>query len=132
MKDVLIQYGVEILVTLTVALIGVVGAWLAKVLAQKIELSNIASAQKEVTTAAQDTVLELKQTIVDGLKEAAEDNKLTKEEIAELGVKLLTMTMPKISASTIKLLEAAKVDISAMIKSVAESFIAKKYKTDEK
>ena len=131
MKDVLIQYGVEILAAVVLALIGTIGAWLASILAKKMELANIASAQKEVTTAAQATVLELKQTVVDDLKAAATDNKLTKEEVAELGVKLLAMTLSKLSASALKLLESAKVDITALIKSAGESFIAKNYKDGE-
>ena len=131
MKDVLIQYGVEILAAIVIALIGVIGAWLARVLAKKMELSNIAAAQKEVTTAAQETVLELKQTVVDDLKAAAKDNKLTKEEVADLSAKLLMMTLNKLSASTLKLLASASIDIPALIKSAGEAFIAKKYKDGE-
>ena len=73
MKDILIQYGVEVVVALVVALLGMFGAWLAKVMAKKIELSNIASAKDEVISAAQQTVLDLKQTVVDDLKEELED-----------------------------------------------------------
>ena len=131
MKDVLIQYGVEIIAAIVIALIGVISAWLARVLAKKMELSNIAAAQKEVTTAAQETVLELKQTVVDDLKAAAKDNKLTKEEVADLSAKLLMMTLNKLSASTLKLLASASIYIPALIKSAGEAFIAKKYKDGE-
>lgn len=123
MKDILIQYGVEVIVAIVVALLGIFGAWLAKVTAKKIELSNIASAKDEVISAAQQTVLDLKQTIVDDLKKAAKDGKLTPEEIADLGVKLLSVTIAKLSVPTIKLLEAAKIDISALIKSAGEAYI---------
>lgn len=123
MKDILIQYGVEVIVALVVALLGMFGAWLAKVMAKKIELSNIASAKDEVISAAQQTVLDLKQTIVDDLKKAAKDGKLTPEEVADLGVKLLSVTIEKLSIPTIKLLEAAKIDISALIKSAGEAYI---------
>lgn len=123
MKDVLIQYGVEILAAIVIALIGVFGAWLARVMAKKIELSNIASAKDEVISAAQQTVLDLKQTVVDDLKKAAKDGKLTPDEIADLGVKLLSVTIAKLSIPTIKLLEAAKIDITALIKSAGEAYI---------
>lgn len=123
MKDILIQYGVEVIVAIVVALLGMFGAWLAKVTAKKIELSNIASAKDEVISAAQQTVLDLKQTIVDDLKKAAKDGKLTPEEIADLGVNLLSVTIAKLSIPTIKLLEAAKIDISALIKSAGEAYI---------
>lgn len=124
MKEILIQYAVEIVAAIVVALIGVIGAWLAKILAKRMELKNINEAKSEVISAAEQTVLDLKQTVVDDLKEAAKDGKLTKEEVAALGVKLLEITTSKLSASTIKLLEAANVDITALIKSTAEAYIA--------
>lgn len=124
MKEILIQYAVEIVAAIVIALIGVIGAWLAKLLAKRMELSNINAAKNEVISAAEQTVLDLKQTVVDKLKAAAEDGKLTKDEIAALGVELLSITTSKLSASTIKLLEAAKIDITALIKSTAEAYIA--------
>ena len=124
MKELLIQYAVEIMAALVIALIGVIGAWLANILAKRMELKNINAAKGEVISAAEQTVLDLKQTVVDDLKAAAEDGKLTKEEIADLGAKLLSITLSKLSASTIKLLEAAKVDITSLIKSTAEAYIA--------
>jgi hypothetical protein len=39
----------------------------------------------ELTSAAEQTVLELQQTVVEGLKEASADGKLTEVEIANLG-----------------------------------------------
>lgn len=124
MKEILIQYAVEIMAALVIALIGVIGAWLSKILAKRMELKNINAAKGEVISAAEQTVLDLKQTVVDDLKAAAEDGKLSKEEIAELGAKLLSITLKKLSAPTIKLLEAAKVDITALIQSTAEAYIA--------
>lgn len=124
MKEILIQYAVEIAGALLIALISVIGAWLAKILAKQMELKNINAARNEVISAAEQTVLDLKQTVVDDLKAAAEDGKLSKEEIAELGAKLLSITLKKLSAPTIKLLEAAKVDITALIQSTAEAYIA--------
>ena len=123
MKEILIQYAVEIMAALVIALIGVIGAWLSKILAKRMELKNINAAKSEVISAAEQTVLDLKQTMVDDLKAAAKDGKLSKEEVAALGVKLLSITTSKLSASTIKLLEAAKVDITALIQSTAEAYI---------
>lgn len=123
MKDILIEHGVNIAVYLIVTLIGVLGAWLSSKLAKKLELANIKTATAEVVSATQTTVLELQQTIVDDLKAKAKDGKLTESEIAELGMKLLETTASKLSASVIKLLEAAKVDVTALIKSTAEAYI---------
>ena len=108
MKDILIQYAVDIAASLVVVLIGIIGAWLSKILAKRMELKNINAAKSEVISAAEQTVLDLKQTMVDDLKAAAEDGKLSKEEVAALGVKLLSITTSKLSASTIKLLEPAQ------------------------
>ena len=124
MKEILIQYAVDIAASLVVVLIGIIGAWLSKILAKRMELENINAAKSEVISAAEQTVLDLKQTMVDDLKAAAKDGKLSKEEVAALGVKLLSITTSKLSASTIKLLEAAKVDITALIQSTAEAYIA--------
>ena len=123
MKEILIQYAVDIAASLVVVLLGIIGAWLSKILAKRMELKNINAAKSEVISAAEQTVLDLKQTMVDDLKAASEDGKLSKEEVAALGVKLLSITTSKLSASTIKLLEAAKVDITALIQSTAEAYI---------
>jgi len=123
MKDILIEYGVNIAVYLIVTLIGVLGAWVSSKLAKKLELANIKAATESVVSATQTTVLELQQTVVDDLKAAAEDGKLTESEVAELGTKLLETTASKLSVPVIKLLEAAKVDLTALIKSTAEAYI---------
>ena len=72
---------VQIVSTLLITLIGVMGAWLTAQIAKRHELASIHAAQQEVITAAQITVGELQQTVVDGLKAARKDGKLTKSEI---------------------------------------------------
>ena len=68
----------------------------------------------EAKNAAITTALELQQTVVDDLKAAAVDGKLTKEEIAKLKNDLLAMSMAKLSNASVKVLTAAGVDISAI------------------
>jgi len=70
------------------------------------------------------TVRELQQTLVEGLKAAHEDGKLTKDEIAMLGKKLLEETVKKMSEPTANLLAAAAVDLTALIRGAGESWIA--------
>ena len=70
------------------------------------------------------TVEELQQTLVEGLKAGREDGKLTKEEIASLGEALLDGTIAKKNAPTAKLLAAA-VDTTALIQGAGEAWIAK-------
>lgn len=81
MTNVIIENLVQIAATLLITLIGVLGAWLSTKLAKREELKNISTATNEVIHAAQQTVLELQQTTVEGMKKAHEDGKLTKDEI---------------------------------------------------
>ena len=122
--NVLIESSVEIVSAFFIALIGVFGAWLTLKLGQNTKLSSIHKAQQEIITLTQQTVGELQQTVVDGLKAAHKDGKLTEDEIKALGKELLDMTVVKLSTAAVNLLEAAKVDVSALITGAAESWIA--------
>ena len=95
MNEVIMETVVQIVGTLLLTLIGVLGTWLTAKICKYTELSNIAFATNEAVNAAQITVLELQQTVVDGLKEASEDGKLTNEEMAELGYMLVNKTVER-------------------------------------
>lgn len=124
MAEVIIENIVSIVATLLITLIGIFGAWLTKKIGAKTELANIADAQREVILMAQQTVGELQQTVVDGLKEASADGKLSDDEISMLGQELISKTMDKMSDPTKKILNAAGVDIKALITSAGENYIA--------
>lgn len=123
MTEILIESAVEIAAALVITLIGVLGTWLTLKLGKRQELATINAAQQEVIGLAQQTVGELQQTVVDGLKAAHADGKLTKEEIATLGKLLAEKTMEKMSATTIKLLNAAASDINSLIVGAGENWI---------
>lgn len=125
MMDVIIENAVAIVATLLMTLIGVLGTWLTAKLAKRGELTNINAAQQEAIKAAQITVGELQQTLVEGLKAGHEDGKLTKEEIEALGKMLVDNALKKMSASAIGVLNAAAVDITALIKGAGEDWIQK-------
>jgi hypothetical protein len=125
MVEIIMESVVQIVVTLMLTLIGVLGTWLTLKLGKKEELAAINVAQQEVIRLAHLTVEELQQTLVEGLKAAHEDGKLTKEEIAALGEALLDGTIAKMSAPTAKLLAAAAVDTTALIQGAGEAWIAK-------
>lgn len=125
MLDIILENVVTIVVVLLTTLIGVLGTWLTTKLAKKEELATINAAQQEAIQAAQLTVSELQQTLVDGLKAGHEDGKLTAEEIEALGKLLLSETLKKMSASAIGVLNAATVDVSALIKDAGEDWITK-------
>jgi len=125
MNTVIIETIVSVLANLAVTLIGVAGAWLVTQIAKSQQLNTINTAVDELTNAAETTVLELQQTVVDGLKEASADGKLTQEEITELGKLLLKGTLEKMSDSAINVLKAANVDINAIVTGAGEALIAR-------
>ncbi len=124
MENVIIETVVSVVSTLAVTLIGVLGAWLMSKIGKTAELKSIAVAIEEATGAAQTTVLELQQTVVDDLKSKSADGKLTTHEIEDLGRKLLKGAYEKMSASCINTLNAAGVDLNALITGAGEALIA--------
>ena len=123
--NILIENAVNIAAAFFIALIGVFGAWLTAKLGTATQLDTVNKAQQELIKLAQITVGELKQTVVDDMKAAHKDGKLTKEEIAQLGQLLYDKTTAKLSASAMDVLTAAQVDISALITGTAQQLIGK-------
>ena len=121
--DILIENAVNIATAFFIALIGVFGAWLTAKIGKATQLDTVNRAQQELIKLAQITVGELKQTVVDGMKAASKDGKLTKDEITQLGQLLYEKTTAKLSASAMDVLTAAQVDISALITGTAEHLI---------
>ena len=124
MQDAIIEVITNVLATVLITLIGVLGTWLTAKVLKRVELTNINKAKDELVEAAQRTVLELQQTVVEGMKAAAKDGKLSEEEITELSIMLLNKTKQQMSLPAIKLLEAAAVDVNALIRSAGEALIA--------
>ena len=81
MNSVIIETIVSVLANLAVTLIGVAGAWLLAQISKTQKLNTINAAVGELTNAAEQTVWELQQTVVDGLKEASADGKLTQDDL---------------------------------------------------
>ena len=125
MANLLMENLVQIVATLLITLIGVLGTWLTAKLAKRTELSNITDAAEEAIRAAQQTVWELQQTTVEQWKADSADGKLTDEEIAALGKLLLDGAAAKMSDTAKNLLTAAGVDISALIKGAGEALIGR-------
>lgn len=124
MQDAIIEVITNVLANVLITLVGVLGTWLTAKLLKRVELTNINKAKDELVEAAQRTVLELQQTVVEGMKAAAKDGKLTEDEITELSIMLLNKTKQQMSLPAIKLLEAAAVDVNALIRSAGEALIA--------
>ena len=125
MDTVIIETVVSVVANLAVTLIGVLGAWLLMQISKSQKLSTINTAVDELTGAAEQTVLELQQTVVDDLKAASADGKLTKDEIEVLGKKLIDGALAKMSGSAMDVLKAANVDVNAIITGAGEALIAR-------
>ena len=125
MNEAIIMALTEIVTTLIVTLIGVLGAWLLSVMAKRQELSSINEATQEAIRLAQLTAAELQQTVVGNLKAASADGKLTEAEIKALGKQLVEQTKRKMSGPAYKLLEASAVDINGLIRGAGEEWINK-------
>lgn len=124
MREVLVEVGTQIIFELLMLLVGVLFAYLGKLLAKTKKMEHINMAMYELETVVKNVVGEIQQTTVDGLKEASADGKLTKDEIKRLGVLLVSHTLDQLSAPASETLIAAGVDIEGMIHSIAEAWIA--------
>ena len=124
MNEALITTVAQVISALCITLIGVAGAWLTAKIGKQQQLASVKAATEQVVEAAQLTVGELQQTIVDKLK-AAGGGKLTEAQITELGELLKAKTLQKLSAPVVDLLTATAVDVQALITGAGEDWIAK-------
>lgn len=124
MREVFIEVGTQIVFDLLMLLVGVLFAYLSKLIAKSKKLEHIAIAMSELERVTTNVVGDLQQTVVDGLKAASENGKLSKNDIEWLGKQLIEKAAAQISIPTAETLQAAGVDIEAMIHSIAESWIA--------
>ena len=67
--------------------------------------------------------MELQQTVVDEWKAASADGKLTEDEVMELGIMLIQKATAKMSEPAKNLLQAAGVDLAALIQGAGEAMI---------
>ena len=133
MLDVIIENIVRIVAALLMMLISVGGAYLTSLIAKHEKLKAISEATQQVIDAAIQTTGELQQTVVGDLKQASVDGKLSKEEIDTLYHDVVVLTLDKLSAPTINLLNAVGADIEAIIHGATEDWIntMKPWKADE-
>lgn len=123
MNEVIIEMTAQVVCTFALMLIGVAGAWLTAKIGKRNELATIAAATNEATDAAQRVVLELQQTLVEGMKASCEDGKLSDSEIEKLSALLLNKALAQLSEPAKNILAAAGKDVSAIIQSAGEAMI---------
>jgi len=116
MEHVLIDVAGTVLQAILLGLVAIAIAWLKS----KVKSERLLNALTELEQAAEITVGELQQTVVFGLKEAAADGKLSKEEIAELGQMSLSLVKARMSGAAQDLITAAGMDLNDLIRAQVE------------
>lgn len=124
MREVFIEVGTQVVFELLMLLVGVLFAYLSKLIAKSKKLEHISIAMNELERVVTNIVGDLQQTTVEGLKAASEDGKLSKTDIEYLGKLLIDKASKQISAPAADTLVAAGVDIEGMIHSIAEAWIS--------
>ena len=123
MIETIMTNAVELTGSLLMMLIGLLGTWLSLKMAKQQELKALSAAVNQAIAMARLTVDELQQTVVDGIKAERADGRLTKQEVSMLSMQLWEKTVEKMSAPAVELLEAAKVDLRALIQGAGEAWI---------
>jgi len=123
MTDVIIENIVKIVAALLMMLISVGGAYLTSLISRQEKLKSIGIATQQVIDAAIQTTGELQQTVVNDLKAASADGKLTESDISMLYKDVIDLTLDKLSMPTVELLNAVGADIEAIIHGATEDWI---------
>lgn len=118
-----IEVVTAIVARLLIAGLAIAGTWLIDKLAKNQKLKHIEKGVELLVQAAQTTVMELQQVVVDPLKEAAANGKLTDEDKIMLKEALQSKTRQKITPAVIDLLSGAGYDIDALIQGAGEAMI---------
>ena len=108
---------------LLITVLAIAGTWLIDKLAKNQKLKHIEKGVELLTKAAQTTVMELQQVMVEPLKEAAINGKLTDDAKIALKEALQSKTRQKITPAVIDLLTGAGYDIDALIQGAGEALI---------
>lgn len=123
MTDVIIENIVRIVAALLMMLISVGGAYLTSLIARHEKLKSIGTATQQVIDAAIQTTGELQQTVVNDLKAASADGKLSEADIQMLYHDVIDLTLDKLSIPTVNLLNSVGADIEAIIHGATEDWI---------
>ena len=123
MTDVIIENVVKIVAALLMMLISVGGAYLTALVGRTEKLKGISISTEQIIEAALQTAGELQQTVVDNLKAASADGKLSEEEIAILGKSVVELTLTKLTQPTKDLINGAGGDIEAIIHGATEAWL---------
>lgn len=125
MREVVIEVAVQVIGAILMGVIGVAFAYLTKLIGKSRKLEHIASAMEELERVVKNAVGDLQQTVVEGLKDASVDGKLSQEEIYDLGKMLVMKVSEQLSDPASTTIKAAGIDMTEAIHSIAEAYIAR-------
>lgn len=123
MREAIIEVAVQVIGAILMGIVGIVFAYIGKWMGQTKRLETVSAAMEQLEAVVKNVVGELQQTMVEGLKDASVDGKLSAEDIYDLGNLLVQKATEQLSHPASETLEAAGIDIEAMIHSVAEAYI---------
>lgn len=123
MREVIIEVAVQVIGAILMGIVGIVFAYIGKWMGQTKKLETVSAAMEQLEAVVKNVVGELQQTMVESLKDASVDGKLSQEDIYDLGKLLVAKANEQLSNPASETLKAAGIDIEAMIHSVAEAYI---------
>lgn len=123
MREAIIEVLVQVIATVLLGTVSIAFAYAGKWMGQTKKLETVAAAMSQLESVVQNVVGELQQTMVEGLKDASVDGKLSQEDIYDLGKLLVRKASEQLSNPAASTLKAAGIDIENMIHSIAEAYI---------
>lgn len=123
MREAIIEVAVQVITAILLGTVSIAFAYVGKWMGQTKKLETVAAAMSQLEDVVQNVVGELQQTMVEGLKDASVDGKLSQEDIYDLGKLLVRKASEQLSNPAASTLKAAGIDIENMIHSIAEAYI---------
>lgn len=123
MREAIIEVAVQVITAILLGTVSIAFAYVGKWMGQTKKLETVAAAMSQLEDVVQNVVGELQQTMVEHLKAASADGKLSDEDIYDLGKLLVMKATEQLSDPASSTLEAAGIDIVGMIHSIAEAYI---------
>ena len=123
MREAIIEVAVQVIGAVLMGIVSIVFAYIGKWMGQTKKLETVSAAMEQLEAVVKNVVGELQQTTVEKMKAATEDGKLTPADIKELGETLFIKSCEQLSDPASATLQAAGIDVEAMIHSVAEAYI---------
>lgn len=123
MREAIIEVAVQVITAILLGTVSIAFAYVGKWMGQTKKLETVAAAMSQLEGVVQNVVGELQQTMVEHLKAASADGKLSDEDIYDLGKLLVMKATEQLSDPAASTLKAAGIDIENMIHSIAEAYI---------